>query len=342
MAAANTVSEFGWPHEEIAPILDIADHANEILTMAPNSNQNGIGFLEGDFMPHTEIRLPVTDLGFQLSDMCYDALHVRNGKFFRQEDHMNRWDRSVRERRFDTLKYDRQQTIDILHECVRRSGLRDAMVYAIATRGSPTDESKDLRTCANRLMAWAVPYYMVVSDDELHTGCDIVVSDVVRIPEHSVDPTVKNFGRLDFCNALFEAYDCGAKYAVLLDQDGNVTEGRGWNVFALFGGQLVSPASGVLEGITRQTVLELCNELNVEGALQSFTADALRTADEVFLTSTAGGIMPVRAVDGRTIGAGGPGPVTKRLTKMYWALHDNPDYTTPVDYDVKREGRAGI
>ena len=75
--------------------------------MAPNSNQNGIDFLEGDFMPHTEIRLPVTDLGFQLSDMCYDALHVRNGKFFRQEDHMNRWDRSVRERRFDTLKYDR-------------------------------------------------------------------------------------------------------------------------------------------------------------------------------------------------------------------------------------------
>ena len=203
--------------------------------MPPKSKQSGVGFLEGEFMPHTEIRLPVTDLGFQLSDMCYDALHVIDSKFFRQDDHMDRWDRSIRERRFDTLNYDHQQTIDILHECVRRAGLRDAMVYVIATRGSPTDELKDLRSCANRLMAWAVPYYKVVTDEELRTGCDIVVSDVVRIPEHSVDPTVKNFGRLDFCNALFEAYDRGAKYAVLLDQDGNVTEGRGWNLFALFG-----------------------------------------------------------------------------------------------------------
>lgn len=307
--------------------------------MTPRSNTNGIGFLEGEFMPHTEIRLPVSDLGFQLSDMCYDALHVCNGKFFRQEDHMDRWSRSIRERRFDTLTYDRQQTIEVLHECVRRSGLRDAMVYVIATRGTPTDESKDLRTCANRLMAWAVPYYRVVSDDELRDGCDIVVSDVVRIPEHSVDPTVKNFGRLDFCNALFEAYDRGAKYAVLLDQDGNVTEGRGWNVFALFGGQLVSPASGVLEGITRQTVLELSKDLNVEGKLHPFTADALRNADEVFMTSTAGGIMPVGTVDGTTIGAGGPGPVTKRLTEMYWALHENPGYTTPVDYGAEAKSR---
>lgn len=304
--------------------------------MAPASDRHaaGTGFIDGEYMPHDEIRLPVTDLGFQLSDMCYDALHVWEGKFFRQKDHMDRWDRSIRERRFDTLGYDRQQTVDILHECVRRAGLRHSMVYLLATRGAPADESKDLRSCTNRLIAWAVPYYAVVSDEEMRNGCDIIVSTVVRIPEHSVDPTVKNFGRLDFCGALFEAYERGAKYAVLLDQDGNVTEGRGWNLFALFGGRLVSPESGVLEGITRKTVLELSDKLNVQGEFGCFTADELRGADEVFLTSTAGGIMPVRKVGDRVIGNGSPGPVTERLTALYWSLHRDPEYTTPVDYDL--------
>ena len=296
---------------------------------------NGVGFIDGAFMPHSALSIPITDLGFQLSDMCYDAVHVWRGKFFRLEDHMDRWDRSIAERRFTTLGYDRAQTTEVLHECVRRSGLRESMVYLIATRGSPSDESKDLRTCHNRLIAWAIPYYGVVSDAEMREGCDIIVSETRRIPPEAVDPTVKNFGRLDFCTALFEAYDSDAKYAVLLDQQGNVTEGRGWNIFALFGGRLVSPDSGVLEGITRRTVLELCDQLNIRGELGRFTANDLRGADEVFLSSTAGGIMPVRKVDEKKVGDGVPGPVTKRLTELYWQLHEDPAYSTPVDYDKR-------
>ena len=143
-----------------------------------NHSGNGIGFIDGDFMPHHDLKLPINDLGFQLSDMCYDAVHVWKGKFFRLDDHMDRWDRSVRERRFTTLAYDRQETVEILHECVSRADLRDAMVYLIATRGSPADEAKDLRTCKNRLIAWAVPYYAVVSEEEMQQGCDIVISDM--------------------------------------------------------------------------------------------------------------------------------------------------------------------
>lgn len=302
--------------------------------MTHSENQAGIGFIDGQFMPHQDIRLPITDLGFQLSDMCYDAVHVWQGNFFRLDDHMDRWDRSVRERRFTTLGYNRQKTIAVLNECVSRAGLREAMVYIIATRGSPADELKDLRTCQNRLIAWAVPYYAVVTDDEMTNGCDVVVSDVVRIPPSSVDPTVKNFGRLDFCEALFQAYAQDSKYALLVDSDGNITEGRGWNIFALMGGKLISPSDGVLEGITRRTVLELCDRLNVEGRLDKITPSALRGADEVFLSSTAGGIMPVRRVDGTAIGDGVPGPVTQRISEMYWAMHSEPAYATPVDYDL--------
>ena len=147
-----------------------------------------------------------------------------------------------------------------------------------------------------------------------------------------MDPSIKNFGRLDFVRAMSEAYEKGSQYAVLLDGDGLVTEGRGWNIFALTEGRLISPEKGVLEGITRRTVLELSEQLNVEATLGKLHVDALRGADEVFLTSPAGGIMPVRVIDDKPVGDGAPGPVTKRLTTLYWDLHKNPDYTTADDY----------
>lgn len=303
------------------------------MTTASQAGSGGVGFIDGEYCPLPELSIPVSDMGFQLSDMCYDAIHVWKGRFFRLDDHMDRWEHSIGERRYDTLGYDRQATVAVLHECVRRAGLTEAMVYLIATRGTPRDGYKDLRTCKNRLIAWARPYYAVVNDDEIRDGCDIIVSETVRIPASSVDPTVKNFARLDFVRALFEAYDRDARYAVLLDGDGNVTEGRGWNIFMLNAGELLSPAGGVLEGITRKTVLELCEDLNIEGRLAAFTAHDLRGADEVFLTSTAGGIMPVRSVDGQIVGDGAPGPVTRRLSDRYWALHDDPRHTTPVRYD---------
>ncbi len=294
----------------------------------------GVGFMDGAFMALSELRLPVTDMGFQLADMCYDAVHVWNGRFFRLDDHLERWQRSLTRRRFDSLGYDRDSVARVLHGCVARAGLTESMVTVIATRGSPETAHKDLRTCRNRLVAWAVPFSAVVSADELETGCDIVIAQTIRIPPEAVDPTVKNFGRLDFVRALFEAYDRDARYAVLLDRDGFVTEGRGWNIFALRAGELLSPDRGVLEGITRRTVLELSAALNIKGRLGRMGADDLRGADEAFLTSTAGGIMPVRSIDGRPVGDGAPGPVTARLKDMYWRLHDDPAYTTPVRYDL--------
>jgi len=294
----------------------------------------GMGFMDGAYMPVSEMRLPVTDMGFQLGDMCYDAIHVHNGKFFRLKDHLDRWENSITQRRYTTLGYDREQVAEVLHGCVARGKLRDSMITFVATRGSPSTAHKDLRTCNNRFMVWALPYYKVVSDEELERGTDIIVADTIRIPPEAVDPRVKNFGRLDFVRALFEAYDREARYAVLLDRDDNVTEGRGWNIFALRGGKLESPDNGVLEGITRRTVVELSERLNIECRLTKMPAATLREADEVFITSTAGGIMPVRSIDGSPIGDGTPGPVTTRLTEMYWQIHDDPAYATPVRYDL--------
>ena len=93
----------------------------------------------------------------------------------------------------------------------------------------------------------------------------------------------------------------------------------------------VTPDRGVLEGITRQTALDLCAELNVTASLEPLSVAALRGADEVFSTSTAGGIMPVTRLDGAPVADGLPGPVTQRLTSLYWQKHADPDWTTPVD-----------
>jgi len=309
------------------------------MTNNKSYGTGGIGFIDGEYMPFSELRIPVTDMGFQLADMCYDAVHVWKGRFFRLDDHLARFQTGLQKRRYDTLGYDIEAIADVCNGCVARLGAEDAFVMLIATRGTPMGANKDLRSCQNRLIAWALPLHTIVSDEEMENGCDIVIADTMRIPPEAVDPTVKNFGRMDFVGALFEAYDRKADYAVLLDAEGCVTEGRGWNIFALRQGALLSPDDGVLEGITRKTVLELSADLNVDGRLARITADELRGADEVFLTSTAGGIMPVKSIDKKIVGDGAPGPVTQRLTELYWKLHDDPELTTPVNYQLA-EGQA--
>ncbi len=121
---------------------------------------------------------------------------------------------------------------------------------------------------------------------------------------------------------------------MLPDAEGYVTEGLGYNIFAYADGVVLSPDAGVLEGVTRRTVLELCAETNVEARLAKITPEALRRADEVFMATTAGGIMPVTKVDESVIGDGAPGPFTQRLSDLYWAWHERPEFLTPVDYDA--------
>jgi len=115
---------------------------------------------------------------------------------------------------------------------------------------------------------------------------------------------------------------------------GAVTEGPGFNVFAHVDGRWLTPAAGTLQGITRQSVIELAAEEGEDLQQGSLSADDLRRADEVLATSTAGGIMPVTIIDGSPVGTGTPGPQTMRLRDRYWARHEDPRWTTPVRYDA--------
>ena len=152
------------------------------------------------------------------------------------------------------------------------------------------------------------------------------------IPPDAVDPTVKNFHWADLVRGIYKAYDRGGFTAVLPDAAGNITEGPGFNVFVYYRGRLLTPERGVLKGITRQTIIDLANEQGIPVRLDMFGADLLTAAEEVFLTSTAGGVMPVTTVNGRAIGDGKPGEITTLIQKRYWEAHDEGPWVTPVDY----------
>jgi branched-chain amino acid aminotransferase len=174
----------------------------------------------------------------------------------------------------------------------------------------------------------------ILSPDLLESGMAAIISKQTRrIPSGSVDPTVKNFHWEDLTRAQFEAYDRGGHYSILLDYQGFVTEGAGYNIFALVNGELVTPSTGVLEGVTRQTVLEIAPRTGLTVRVGALTEAQLRRAPEVFATSTAGGIMPVTSIDGRPVGSGAVGDQTRAIHRAYWDEHRDPQFITQVSYD---------
>ena len=275
--------------------------------------------------PHLDL-----DFGFLHSDATYDVVHVWRRRFFRLDRHLDRFLDNVAKLRL-ALPFDRETLIDTLKECVRRSGHDDAYVEMICTRGTSPGYSRDPRQAINRFIAFAIPFSWVANQEQRRRGLDLFVSTVQRIPSRSVDPAIKNYHWLDFIKGTFEAYDCGAETVVLVDEDGNITEGPGFNLFAVAGGRVTTPGQGTLKGITRLTTLELCAELGIQADESLLTAARLGVADEAFITSTAGGIMAVTRIEGAPLGDGRPGPVTARLTDLYWQKHDDSDWTTPVD-----------
>jgi branched-chain amino acid aminotransferase len=291
----------------------------------------GAAFIDGAYVPIREAKISVLDWGFTRSDVTYDVVHVWKGRFFRLKHHLDRFERSVEGLRLK-LPVGREEMEAVLHGLMRLSGLRDAYVEVICTRGVPAPGIRDPRKFDNRFIAFAIPFVWIANEEMRRRGIDLHVSSVLRIPPQSVDPRYKNFHWADMVRALYEAYDHGCDMPVLIDLDGNIAEGPGFNVFAVKDGVVTTPGGTCLEGITRQSALDLLADLNVKSVIGTVSPQALRGADEVFITSTAGGIMPVTKVDGRPIGDGEIGPLGSRLTALYWQRHDEGWDATPIDY----------
>ena len=219
----------------------------------------------------------------------------------------------------------------ILAGCVERSGLDNAYVEMIQTRGMSPNFERDPRKSEPRFIAFAVPFGWILKPEEFGKGLDVLVSNRRRISPNSVDSSIKNYHWLDLVSGMFEAYDNGHDTVILTDEENNITEGPGFNIFCVDETGLNSPNKGVLEGITRQTVLDLAKELNVSFQLRPISLETLKSSNEVFATSTAGGIMPITKINGLPIGRGTPGEITRKLHKTYWDKHSDPEWSVSKD-----------
>ena len=291
----------------------------------------GVAYMDGQYLPMHEAKLSVLDYGFLHSDATYDVVHVWKGAFFRLDDHLSRFFRGMDELHM-SIPYDKNQISEILHNCVALSGLENAYVEFICTRGTSPNFSRDPRDAENRFIAFAIPFGSVATKEQMEHGLHLAVTDVLRIPPTSVNPTVKNYHWLDMVKGLYAAYDRGADTAVLIDANGNVSEGPGFNIFAIHDGALTTPDMSVLLGVTRQSIFDICASFDIDCSAQDVSVNALKTADEVFVTSTAGGVMPVTRIDNQPVGSGKVGTLTKRTMQEYWRRHNDDIYRSSIQY----------
>lgn len=292
---------------------------------------NGAAWIGGEIVPIAGARIHVTDWGVTHSDICYDVVPVWDSAFFRLPDYLDRFMASVDALRMQT-GMDRSQIESALHDMVAASGLTSAYVAMVAARGrNPVPGSRDPRDCENHFYAWCVPYVHIVKPEKAVKGTTVwIAKSVRRIPQDSVNPKVKNYHWGDFTSGLFEAKERGFETTMLLDHQGNVTEGPGFNVFALFGNRLVTSDHGVLHGITRQTVLEMGEGQGLTIEARPLPVDEFWSADEVFLSSSGGGVIPVAKVDEHHFSNGAAGPMATALRAQYFEWMVRDDLRTPV------------
>lgn len=293
----------------------------------------GAAWMDGQVVPIAEAKIGVTDWGVTRSDITYDVASVWEGAFFRLDDHVGRFMESLAAQRLDP-GVTPEDVKRICHSIVAQAGHRNSYVSMVASRGLPAVHgNRDPRTCNNHFFAWCVPYVHVVVPEIAEKGASLwVAKNVRRIPEDSVNPLAKNYHWGDITAGLFEAKDAGFETVVLLDHNGNVTEGPGFNAFAVKGDRVVTSDHGVLHGITRRTVLEMAEAQGMQIESRPLPLEEFLEADEIFLSSTGGGVIPITKVDDRIFSNGAPGPVATKLRSMYHDWRMDKKFRDPIAY----------
>lgn len=293
-------------------------------------HSDGIVYLDGSWIDDTQACLSILDCGVQPGLTVMDTAPVTEGRIFRLDAHLDRFYASLKVVRFDNFPHSVDALEAIVIDAVRRSGLRHALVTIMATRGVRTaGRWTTIAELIPTLIVHCRPAPMVAHALK-ETGCRACVSSLRSTPSQCLPPELKHFNRLPNYLAELEAADQGVDLALLLDLDGRVTEGPTFNVFAVRNGTLVTPASGMLHGVTRDTVMTIAAHHGIPVIEGSLTPYDLYTADEVFATSVSRGALGIVEIDHRRIGTGRPGPITRRLDETYWSWRVNSDYVVTV------------
>jgi branched-chain amino acid aminotransferase len=256
------------------------------------------------------------DSAVQGGDAVWEGLRLYQGRIFRLGEHLARLRRSAKALAFEAIPSDEEIT-----EQVRRTLLANGMtdnvhIRLTLTRGVKVTSGMDPR------LNQAGPTLIVLAEHKPPvydlSGITLVTASMRRSPPDCLDPKIHHNNLLPSILAKIEANAAGADDAVMLDHRGFVAETNATHLFLVSGGRLGTPAAlACPEGITRAAVLELAAEAGLDRDVRDFSLTDFYNADEVFVTGTMGGLVPVIAIDGRAIGDGKPGPVTARLMELF-------------------------
>lgn len=286
-------------------------------------------YVNGDFVPSSEAKISVFDHVILYGDGVYDTMVSWDHAVFRLDEHLGRLYESAH-----AVKIEIPLSIDdlreIILETIRRNELANAYVKVVVTRGVGKQPLLSPYNCEPGVIVFAVPYMSQAGDLDPDAAISMIVSSMRRVPNESISTAVKSCNYLNHVLMRLEANEAGADEALELDMEGYVCEAPGYNVFTVKKGVLTTPGDNILRGITRQTVIDLATKAGFEvrvGRLQPFD---FYTADEAFLTSTAGGIVPIGTLDSRVIGDGKRGKTTRQLMDAYQSLLETGTESTPV------------
>jgi branched-chain amino acid aminotransferase len=273
--------------------------------------------VNGVVTPAAEARVSVLDNGFTFGDSVYETLRTYGGRPFHLGRHLARLRQSAQRLAIAVPLPDAEfgQRIDAV---LARAGNEESYIRLIVSRGVG-DISYRFERVSGPTVVVAIKPYDPLPERYYTEGIDVIVSSVRRNHRLALDPGIKSCNLINNILAMQEAQAKGAVEPILLNQEGDVAEGAGSNVFLVRQGGLLTPPldAGILPGVTRALVLEIARELQLRAREETIRVADLISADEVFITSTLKECCPVRAIDGRLVGQVQPGPVTLRLLQRY-------------------------
>ncbi len=292
-------------------------------------------YIDGAFYDKDEAKVSVFDHGLLYGDGVFEGIRAYNGRVFRLKEHLSRIEASAKAVYLElpqTLKKIEEAVI----ETVRQNRLRDAYIRLVVTRGMG-DLGLDMRKCrgnasliiiADKIELYPQAYY--------EKGLDLVVSTIRQRGPDQLPAQIKSLNYLANILARSEATRAGAHEAILLNHEGYVTECTGDNIFFVRDGRIFTPpvSAGILEGITRQAIIEICrDDLNNPVVESLFTPAEIFRAQEVFLSGTGAEVIGAVKIDGHLIGNGQPGPLTRKIVSLFRA------YAGASGVPVYSEGR---
>jgi branched-chain amino acid aminotransferase len=277
-------------------------------------------YISGKLYDKAEAKVSVYDHGLLYGDGVFEGIRVYEGKVFRLREHVERFFDSARAIKLE-IPLSREQLAEAITTTVQANAKRNGYIRALVTRGAGSLGLDPRKTTD--------PQVVIIVDDislyppELYdNGMEIVTVSTIRNHPNAVNPRIKSLNYLNNILAKIEAIQAGCLEALMLNHKGEVAECTGDNIFVAKRGVLKTPTvdAGILEGVTRNAVIELARAANIPVQETTMTRHDVYTADECFLTGTAAEVIPVVKCDGRPIGPGKPGPITKQLRERFHQL----------------------